>query len=108
MIDQLDIWLGNINNFNLFVGIQMVIALVSVAVVLFYTHKIGKADERTIHIQYKIFRAMFYTLFTAIMLVYTQVSAEMHFIRQYISMAMTLSIAAGAIASAYYYHRDRD
>lgn len=63
LINILDKWMdSSINNFNTFVVIITILAIVSCIAIVYFSMKIGKPDERTSLVYFKISSTMFTTL----------------------------------------------
>lgn len=105
MIDILNNWLGSsTSNFNTFVGITMGIVILSLIVMFYFGHKIGKPDERTYIIHLKIYRVMFVTILLLLSVLMNW--SDGSYFRQHISLVMSLTFLSGAIASVYQYNKD--
>ncbi|MDK2587260.1 hypothetical protein QOZ83_15545 [Romboutsia sedimentorum] len=105
MIDMLNNWLGSsISNFNTFVGITMGIVVLSLIVMFYFAHKIGKPDERTYIIHLKIYRVMFVTIFFLLAVLMNW--SDGSYFRQHITLVISLTLLSGAIASVYQYNKD--
>ncbi|OLS36295.1 hypothetical protein BTR22_12390 [Alkalihalophilus pseudofirmus] len=101
----LDQWLASDKmNFHLFIGITTIIALGSVVVLIVMAKKIGSEH---LHIKLKIDRAMFVTLLSLITGFVLFVPAEMIFYKQYVGSMVVISILVGAVASSYFYLKQK-
>lgn len=108
MIEMLDKWLAaSTTNFTIFVGSQTLLAVLALAALLVFSSKLGKADERTDAIRYRIVCAMFYALIVMNGLFVALVDSDMQYFRQYLISGTVIALLVGAIASAYYYFRER-
>lgn len=106
-LEMLDKWMAlSSDNFNIFVGITTAVMVTSVGVMLYCLRKLGKTDERTRVISYKVMTVMFWALLCTNSLFITWVSADMKFFRQYMIAGVALALLAGAIASFYLYRRE--
>ncbi|MBS5954530.1 MAG: hypothetical protein KIB53_11970 [Paraclostridium bifermentans] len=105
MIDMLNNWLGSsTSNFNVFVGITMGIVILSLIVMFYFGHKIGKSDERTYIIHLKIYRVMFVTILLLLSVLINW--SDGSYFRQHISLVISLTFLSGAVASVYQYNKD--
>lgn len=106
MVNNLDMWLANISNFNLFVGVICSVGLISAVIYTYFINKIGKRDEYSLQIRLNVTNIMFISLvilFTAFVLV---VPSEVVYYKQIIFTNFSITALAGAISAAYYYFRD--
>lgn len=102
MIDTFDNWLNKTENLNLFVGIETVIALLALICLAFFMKRVGRLDERTIVIRYKVVSAMFYTLCLVNAAFFSLVSSDVQNFRQLFSVGIVATVVVGALASMYY------
>ncbi|TCO68095.1 6-aminohexanoate hydrolase [Marinisporobacter balticus] len=107
MIDILDKWMdSSVYNFNIFVGITTILAIISIIAMFYFYKQIGKPDERTSIIYLKVSTTMFSTLVCAIAVYISWVDSNIIYFRQYLLFIFSISLLAGAIMSAIQYKKD--
>ena len=100
MIDLLDKWMASsVYNFNIFVGITTILAIISLVAIFYFCNKIGKPDERTSIIYFKISNTMFSTLILLIAVYISWVDSTTIYFRQYLIFIFSLSLFSGAVIS---------
>ncbi len=107
MIDVLDKWMdSSVYNFNMFVGITAILAIISIIAILYFYKKIGKPDERTSIIYLKVSNTMFSTLVLLIAIYISLVDSTIIYFRQYLIFIFSISLLSGAVMSAIQYKRE--
>lgn len=106
MINELDVWLSNGSNFNVFVGIITFVALISVVVYTYFLNKIGKKDEYSLQIRRSVTSKMFISLVILFIAYIFVVPGNLVYYNQLIYMCFSITALVGAVSAAYYYVRD--
>ncbi|MDQ6600871.1 6-aminohexanoate hydrolase [Bacillus salipaludis] len=107
MIDVLNKWmLESSNNFNIIVGITMVLYLGSLTVLLLIRKKFGKPDERTNGIYLKITSCMFLTQLIMNSIFISQVDRNIEYFRQFFLLFQGVVFLIGAVYSYGLYRKD--
>lgn len=107
MINMLDRWMdSSIYNFNIFVGVTMVLAVISIIGLVYFYSKMGKPDERTYIINLKILKTMFRSLIVLLGIYISWVDKDIIYFRQYLIFIITLTFFIGAITAAIQYKKD--
>lgn len=106
MINNLDTWLENAENFNLFVGIISSVGILSIIIYTIFLNKIGKKDEYSLQIRLNVTNKMFISLILLFTIFALIVPNEVVHFKQIIYMFFSITVLVGAISAAYYYVRD--
>lgn len=106
MINQLDTWLDKGSNFNLFIGIVILIGAVSLVIYTYFLNKIGKKDEYSLQIRLNVTNKMFITLIILFIAFIFVVPKDIVYYKQLIYLCFSITALVGAISAAYYYIRD--
>lgn len=106
MITNLDVWLGESSNFNLFVGIITSIGIISAIIYTYSLSKIGKIDEYSLQIRLNVTNKMFITLMLLFIIFVLFVPSDVVYMKQIIYMFFAITALVGAVSAAYYYYRD--
>ncbi|WP_106765806.1 hypothetical protein [Paenibacillus faecalis] len=106
MITNLDVWLGESSNFNLFVGIITSTGIISAIIYTYFLSKIGKIDEYSLQIRLNVTNKMFITLMLLFIIFVLFVPSDVVYMKQIIYMFFAITALVGAVSAAYYYYRD--
>jgi hypothetical protein len=107
MIDVLNDWmLESSRNFNVIVGLTMILHVVSIFTLIYIGKKFGKPDERTNAIYLKITSCMFTTQMIMITIFISLVDNNMEYFRQLFILFEGIVFLVGAIYSFRLYRRD--
>ncbi|EJR45088.1 hypothetical protein IIM_05050 [Bacillus cereus VD107] len=107
MIDLLNKWmLENTNNFNIVVGLTALLFLGSVIALIIIYKKIGKPDERTNGIYFKIISCMFSTQILMNCIFISLVGKDIENFRQIFILFEAFVIFIGAIYSFKLYRQE--
>ncbi|USB33044.1 hypothetical protein [Paenibacillus sp. YPG26] len=106
MINNLDTWLGNGSNFNLFIGIVTFIGILSISIYTYFLNKIGKKDEYSMQIRLNVMNKMFITLAILFIAFIFVVPSGLVYYKQLIYLCVSITALVGAVSAAYYYVRD--
>ncbi|WP_026593252.1 hypothetical protein [Bacillus sp. UNC437CL72CviS29] len=106
MLDLLNNWmLESTDNFNIVVGLITLLTVGSAIVLIIILKKIGKPDERTNAIYFKITSRMFTTQLLMNAIFISLVSKDMYF-RQFFLMFEAFVFFIGAIYSVRLYRKE--
>ncbi|PDY50190.1 6-aminohexanoate hydrolase [Bacillus toyonensis] len=107
MIDLLNKWmLESTGNFNIVVGLTALLFLVSVIALIIIYKKIGKPDEKTNGIYFKIISCMFSTQILMNCIFISLVGKDIEHFRQIFILFEALVIFVGAIYSFKLYRQE--
>lgn len=107
MIDVLDNWmLESSQNFNIVVGITLVLYIGSVLVLSFIGNKFGKPNERTNGIYLKIISCMFTTQIIMNAIFILLVHRNIEYFRQFFILFQGVTFLVGAIYAARLYKKE--
>lgn len=107
MIDVLNNWmLQSTDNFNIIVGLTMIIFVGSVAVLLYICKLFGRPDERTNGIFLKIFACMFTTQLIMNTIFISWVGGDIEYFRQFFILFEGIVFLVGAIYAIVLYRKD--
>lgn len=107
MINVLNNWmLESSQNFNVIVGLTMVLYAVSLLVLLYIKKKFGKPDERTNSIYLKIISFMFTTQLLMNAFFILLVDSDIEYFRQFFLLFQGIVFLAGAIYAFRLYRKD--
>lgn len=103
---NLDSWLDNGSNFNLFIGIVTSVGILSMIIYTYFLNKIGKKDEYSMQIRLNVTNKMFISLAILFIAFIFVVPNGLVYYKQLIYMCVSITALVGAISAAYYYVRD--
>ncbi|SFB24709.1 hypothetical protein SAMN04488072_11172 [Lentibacillus halodurans] len=107
MIEMLNNWmLESSRNFNIIVGLTIVIYLGSLFVLVYIGNKFGKLDERTNAIHLKIISCMFTTQLIINATFILSVNRDIEYFRQFFILFQGIVFLVGAIYAFILYRRD--
>ncbi len=107
MIDVLNNWmLESSKNFNVIVGLTMVLYAGSLLVLLYIGNKFGKPDERTNAIYLKIISCMFSTQLIMNAIFISFVDRNIEYFRQFLILFHGIVFLVGAIYALRLYRKD--
>ncbi|KGR76304.1 hypothetical protein [Ureibacillus sinduriensis] len=107
MVELLNSWmLESSGNFNMIVGLTMVLWVGSLVVQFFFSNKIGKPDERTNAIYLKIISCMFTTQLIMNAIFITFVDRDIEYFRQFFLLFQGVVFLVGAIYTIRLYRKD--
>ncbi|QDP40266.1 6-aminohexanoate hydrolase [Radiobacillus deserti] len=107
MIEVLNNWmLESSQNFNMIVGLTMVMYVGSIAVLIFIGKKFGRPDERTNTIYFKITSCMFMTQLIMNSIFISLVDRDIDYFRQFFLLFQGIVFVVGAIYSYSLYKKD--
>jgi hypothetical protein len=107
MIDVLNNWmLKSAQNFNVIVGLTMVLYLGSLVVLWYISNKFGKPDERTNAIYLKIISCMFTTQLIMNAIFISLVNRDIEYFRQFFILFQGNVFLVGAIYAYRLYRKD--
>jgi hypothetical protein len=107
MIDVLNNWmLQSSQNFNVIVGLTMVLNVGSLLVLLYIGNKYGKPDERTNAIYLKIISCMFTTQLIINGIFISLVDRNIEYFRQFFILFQGIVFLVGAIYAFRLYRKD--
>jgi cytochrome bd-type quinol oxidase subunit 2 len=99
MVEALDTWLSNsTTNFNIFVGITGAIVALSLIVMAYATHKIGKRDERATALYLNASSTMLVVLLLLLAIFIAWVDRNTVHFRQFLTAIIALTFASGALS----------
>ncbi|AST06338.1 hypothetical protein C289_2640 [Anoxybacillus ayderensis] len=108
MLNRIDLWIENdISHFNVFVGIILIIFILSTITIVFLNYKLGKKDERKNLIQLKVSKVVCISLIVFLCFYLLTAENDLTYEKQYLTLGISLSLFSGAIACIYYYVRER-
>lgn len=108
MLQRIDLWMGaDINNFNLFIGLIFLIFVPSIILITIFNYKLGENDERKKLIQLKINQVVCISLIVFLGLYIVTSNNRLTYMKFYLILIISLSLLSGAIASVYYYIKER-
>jgi multisubunit Na+/H+ antiporter MnhB subunit len=107
MIDVLNNWmLESSRNFNIIVGLTMILHAGSIFALIYFSKKIGKPDERTNAIYLKVTSCMFTTQMIMIALFISLVDNNIEYFRQLFILFEGIVFLVGAIYAFRLYRKD--
>ncbi|PWW28871.1 hypothetical protein DFO73_105107 [Cytobacillus oceanisediminis] len=107
MIDVLNNWmLESSQNFNVIVGLTMVLYVGSLVVLWYICNKFGKPDERTNAIYLKIISCMFTTQLIMNAIFISLVDRNIEYFRQFFILFQGIVFLVGAIYAFRLYRKD--
>ncbi|MEQ2527269.1 6-aminohexanoate hydrolase [Robertmurraya yapensis] len=107
MIDVLNNWmLESSQNFNIVVGLTMVLYVGSLLVLFYIGKKFGKPDERTNGIYLKISSCMFTTQLIVSAIFISLVDRNIEYFRQFFILFQAIVFIVGAIYAFRLYRKD--
>jgi multisubunit Na+/H+ antiporter MnhB subunit len=107
MIDFLNNWmLESSQNFNVIVGLTMILHAGSICMLIYISKKFGKPDERTNAIYLKITSCMFTTQMVMITIFISLVDNNIEYFRQLFILFEGLVFLVGAIYAFRLYRKD--
>lgn len=107
MIDVLNNWmLESSQNFNVIVGLTMVLYLGSLVVLWYISNQFGKPDERTNAIYLKIISCMFTTQLIMNAIFISLVDRDIEYFRQFFILFQGIVFLVGAIYAYRLYRKD--
>lgn len=107
MIDLLNNWmLESSDNFNVIVGLTMVLYVGSLLMLFYVGKKFGKPDERTNAIYLKIISYMFTTQIIMNAIFITLVNRDIEYFRQVFILFQGIVFLVGAIYAFRLYRKD--
>jgi len=107
MINVLDNWMSeSTQNFNIIVGVTPILFLVSLIILFVISKKIGKPDERTNAIYFKISSFMFITQIIMNSIFISSVDRDIQNFRQFFILFEGLVFFVGAIYSIGLYRKE--
>lgn len=107
MIDVLNNWmLESSENFNIIVGLTMVLFVGSLSTLAYIGNKFGKPDERTNAIYLKIASFMFTTQIIMNALFITLIDRNIEYFRQFFTLFQGIVFLVGAIYAFKLYRKE--
>lgn len=107
MLNVLNNWmLESTNNFNIIVGLTMVLYVGSLIAQFYFSNKIGKPDERTNAIYLKTISCMFTTQLILNGIFITFVDRDIEYFRQFFILFQGIVFLVGAIYMIRLYRKD--
>ncbi|WP_068677813.1 6-aminohexanoate hydrolase [Oceanobacillus sp. Castelsardo] len=107
MIDVLNNWmLESSYNFNVIVGLTMVLYAGSLFMLFYIGNKFGRPDERTNAIYLKIVSCMFTTQIIMNGIFITLVDSDIEYFRQFLILFQAIVFLVGAIYAFSLYRKD--
>jgi hypothetical protein len=106
MIDLLDRWmLESSVNFNVFVGMMMLIYMGSIVALFFIGKKVGKPNEKTNAIYLRVISSMFFTQLIMTGLFISLVDSNIHNFRQFLLLFQAIVLLIGAVSAFGFYQK---
>lgn len=107
MLDVLNNWmLESTDNFNIIVGLTVVLLVGSLSALAYIQNKIGKPDERTNAIYLKITSVMFSTQLIMFAIFIVLIDRHIEYFRQFLILFQGIVFLVGAIYSFKLYRKE--
>ncbi|WP_042477640.1 hypothetical protein [Bacillus ndiopicus] len=107
MIDLLNEWmLKSSQNFNIIVGLTVILYVGALSMLLYINKKIGRPDERTSTIYLKIVSSMFTTQLVMNAVFISLVDRDIEYFRQFFILFQGIVFLVGAIYAFRLYKKD--
>lgn len=107
MIDVLNNWmLESSQNFNIIVGLTAIIYVGALSVLLYVRIQLGKPDERTNGLYFKIVSCMFTTQLIMNAIFISWVDSDIEYFRQFFILFQGIVFLVGAIYSFRLFRKD--